>query len=833
MTRRPDVRISPKRSLRRGAVPAIAAGLALGLVPGIVRAQPDTAAPTDIEIPTIVLDTNGAGGASSAVDDQLDLANVVQSAAKGVTTVQEAPAIVTVVTGDEIADRQYATLEQILDPVPGWQRSGLIYNQFPAPLVRGQVQAVQYLHDGTSLFEPVVNVATINRNFPIETVKRIEMITGPGGVLWGSNSLLGILNVITKDADDVDGVEVGGTLGSGPGDRDMGHLYAMYGNPDLAHGKAKLFLHGSFETFNGPAYQLPTQIFSAPLPQPNSPVLFGPLTTASPARSYIWSFDGKLTIGKLEIRALVPFVDRHMPLGFPGDVLRQHLGEDTAVDPTTGMPYCPPGVDFDPTDRCVDRGRKSRNMNTNFFDRYVVGEYRTRLAKGKAGFAIKAYGIQFVRRFEPIQVLQGYPGLLEGGLGFNLDLTSYRVGGAVDGDVELPHNARMLYGAEVFTEFMHNNVTTSRQGDGTQATFVTPYQLDRLPLACPRTIDKSTNTEIFVPGCPLTAVFPTSRTVLGLYIDPQWRPNKKLILDAGVRLQAAPAALGLQSYSPQLTASGTAVYNLIPGWHVKLNLAQGFRPPVFNNVASNGEAVQLDGREDLKVETSSAEQGEINARIFKGDRRIRELSFRADASYTKIHNFIQLVGGRYNNVADRAMLSGEFLGKLYIQGGHRIELGYTWLRVNTADHGVQRSLPENWFNVGAVFNLIDGRLSATTNLRVIGSLEDPNRFVEYRDTCFNQFDQPVSATNCMSSSVQAVTTTPADLVLDRIPAAADITVGVDYTVNKRLRVRATAYNAFNARYYHPDAFGDYEPRLEFQPTPSEDFKAYLQATYQY
>ncbi|MCE9574629.1 MAG: TonB-dependent receptor [Deltaproteobacteria bacterium] len=828
------MRNTPKRR-PRGAAPAVAVGLALGLAPALVRAQPDQAEPIDIEIPTLVLDSGAGTSSGPTLDDQLDLANVVQSAAKGVTTVQEAPAIVTVVTGDEIQDRQHSTLEQILDTVPGWMRAGVIYNQFPTALVRGQVQAVQFLHDGTSLFEPVVNIATLSRTQPIETIKRVEMITGPGGVLWGSNSLLGILNVITKDADDVDGVETGVTLGDGPGDRRMARAYVMYGNPDIAHGKAKLFLHGSFETFDGPAYQISNQLFSAPLPQPNSPVLFGPLTTASPARSFIWSFDGKLTLGKLQIRAQVPFLDRHMPLGFPGDVLREHLGEDNAVDPSTGMPYCPPGTDFDPTDKCLDRGRKGRDHNTNYFDRYVVGEYRARLAKGKAGIAIKGYGIQFVRRFEPIQVLLPVPGLLEGGLGFNLDLTSYRVGGAIDGDVELPHNARLLYGAEAFTEWMPNDVTTSRQGQGVQATFLTPYyqQLDRLPLLCPRMIDKASGNDVPIPGCPLTAIFPTSRTVLGAYVDPQWRPNKKLILDAGARLQVAPAALGKQSYTPQLTASGTAVYNFIPGWHAKLNLAQGFRPPVFNNVASNGEAVQLDGREDLKVETSSAEQAEVNARIFKGDRRIRELSFRADASYTKIHNFIQIVGGRYNNVADRGMTSGEFLGKLYVQGGHRIELGYTWLRVDTADRGVQRALPENWFNLAAVFNLIDGKLTATTNLRVIGSLEDPNRMIEYRNTCYNEFDQVVSSANCSSLSTTSVTTTPSDLVLDRIPASADVTVGVDYTASRRFRIRATVYNAFNARNYQPDPFSDYEPRLEFQANPYEDFKAYVQATYQY
>src|SRR5262249_46628434 len=151
---------------------------------------------------------------------------------------------------------------------------------------------------------------------------------------------------------------------------------------------------------------------------------------------------------------------------------------------------------------------------------------------------------------------------------------------------ELPSNARLLYGAEAFNEFFPNNVTTSRQGQGVQATFVSPYDLHTLPLPCPHTINDQ-GMEVLIPGCPVTAVFPGARTVLGAYVDPQWRPSKKLILDAGVRFQVSPKALGLQSYDPTITGSGTAVYNFIPGWHLKLNFAQGFRPPVFNNIVSN------------------------------------------------------------------------------------------------------------------------------------------------------------------------------------------------------------------------------------------------------
>ena len=85
------------------------------------RAAPSPA-PTDVEVPQVVIepqaDTQGPGN-----DEALDLANIVQSAAKGVTTVQEAPAIVTVITADEIRDRQFQDLSQLAYTVPGWQRA--------------------------------------------------------------------------------------------------------------------------------------------------------------------------------------------------------------------------------------------------------------------------------------------------------------------------------------------------------------------------------------------------------------------------------------------------------------------------------------------------------------------------------------------------------------------------------------------------------------------------------------------------------------------------------------------------------------------------------------
>lgn len=783
----------------------LAAGLQVALPTLAVLAGPAAAQVSDVEVPNIVLETGEAAEAAAA-DAALDLANIVQSAAKGVTTVQEAPAIVTVVTADEIRERQFQNLGELVDTVPGWMRIGLAHSTFPQPLVRGQVQAVQFLHDGLSLFDPFVNIPTISRVQPMELIKRVEMITGPGGVLWGSNSLLGILNVITKDAEDVEGVEVGAALGHGKGDRLMSRAYAMAGSSDVAGGDVKVFAHGSVETYQGAEHEMPLLLFHQPLPQPNSSNTYGPLTSTEEQQSFIVNLMGKLTFGKLQVRAAGQFGRMYKPMGLSGQPVRTDLPEDGVC---TGM-------------LCTDGLRTSRDNRFDSFDRYAVAEYRDRFAQDKAGITARAYIQQFVRKFEPLQVLAPST-LIQGGLSFSSNLSSYRVGTSLDGDVEADKKLRVLYGAEAFHEWKPDDTTTSRQGTGTQSDFHAPYDLTRLPLLCPRRYDAAMGALVPIPGCPLTFAYPSDRTVLGAYASPQFRPNKKLILDAGARVQVAPEQLGSVGYPANITLAGAVVYNFIPNWYVKVNYAQGFRPPVFNNTSSNGEAVQIAGRPDLKVEESDATQVEVNARIFKGERRIRELSFRIDGSYTRLTNLIQVTTGAYNNSGDRAIASGEFLGKLYVQGGHRIELGYTWMRGSTADRGRLRALPEHWFNFATVFNLVSDKLIGTTNLRVVGAAEDPNRLVEYRGSTYAPDGHAMNAVSVDST----------DLVLDRLPPIAELSVGVTWTPVEKLAVRATIFNALAAHAYQPDPFFDYEPHLEYLPNPYEGFRAYLSALYQY
>jgi iron complex outermembrane receptor protein len=71
------------------------------------------------------------------------------------------------------------------------------------------------LVDGRTVYTPLFSgVFWDVQDYPLEDIDRIEVISGPGGSLWGANAVNGVINVITRSAKDTQGLYLDGGAGS-------------------------------------------------------------------------------------------------------------------------------------------------------------------------------------------------------------------------------------------------------------------------------------------------------------------------------------------------------------------------------------------------------------------------------------------------------------------------------------------------------------------------------------------------------------------------------------------------------------------------------------------
>nr|WP_320011334.1 TonB-dependent receptor [uncultured Desulfobulbus sp.] len=133
----------------------------------------------------------------------------ITSVAKRDQRLADAPAAVFVITQEDIRRSGVTNIPEALAMAPGihvaqisaskWSISSRGFAGFTS-------NKLLVLIDGRSVYSPAYSgVFWDAQNTLLEDIDRIEVIRGPGGTLWGANAVNGVINIITKSAEQTQG----------------------------------------------------------------------------------------------------------------------------------------------------------------------------------------------------------------------------------------------------------------------------------------------------------------------------------------------------------------------------------------------------------------------------------------------------------------------------------------------------------------------------------------------------------------------------------------------------------------------------------------------------
>lgn len=158
----------------------------------------------------------GNAGAQETNVDLEDLIYLgVSVATKKVESIHQAPGVISVITAEDIARTPSETLYDVIKSIPGVTVSESFFG-YTSLAFRG-VKESHYnnrtllLLNGTPIRDATVGTHWLEA-IPVNIIKKIEIIRGPGSVLYGTGAFAGVISVITKSATDI--MEVGVTAGS-------------------------------------------------------------------------------------------------------------------------------------------------------------------------------------------------------------------------------------------------------------------------------------------------------------------------------------------------------------------------------------------------------------------------------------------------------------------------------------------------------------------------------------------------------------------------------------------------------------------------------------------
>jgi outer membrane receptor protein involved in Fe transport len=148
-----------------------------------------------------------------SLDDLMEM-NVVSGASKYMQKASEAPSSISIITAEEIHTYGWRSLSEALSSLRGF------YTTYDRDYYYMGVRGIGYpgdlssrllvLVDGIRVNETALGGVLMGRGFivDLDLVSRIEVIRGPASSLYGTNAMVGIVNVVTREGYQLHGAEV-------------------------------------------------------------------------------------------------------------------------------------------------------------------------------------------------------------------------------------------------------------------------------------------------------------------------------------------------------------------------------------------------------------------------------------------------------------------------------------------------------------------------------------------------------------------------------------------------------------------------------------------------
>lgn len=150
--------------------------------------------------------------------------SVLTIASRRAETPENAPAVAHVITEEELRRSGITTVAEALSITPGFymlpdQRGNIPYQRGVKDGTLFLYNSVPLTADGSRAVHP------LDKDVSLAAIERIEIISGPGSVLWGPDAFAGIVNIVPKRGRDVNGFEVQVRGGAPDSDRAIDLLW--------------------------------------------------------------------------------------------------------------------------------------------------------------------------------------------------------------------------------------------------------------------------------------------------------------------------------------------------------------------------------------------------------------------------------------------------------------------------------------------------------------------------------------------------------------------------------------------------------------------------------